>query len=74
MAADCGDVVGKAVKIEIPPSGLSVAGSTNAIPGVCGDLLDDRRARAARAASVGVSTTTTSGPLTPGPKPSASQS
>ena len=56
MAADCGEVVGKAVKIAIPPSGLWVAGSTNAIPGVpatCWTIAGTW----ARAASVGVSIT-----------------
>ena len=73
MRSDCGEPSGKAWATAIAPDGLLTGGVTRTTPGVAATAPSTPGTAAAAAAS-GVSSTRVSGPLTPAPKPSASQS
>ena len=71
VASSCGDELGIASSVATPAASLTCAGSTEAMP------LSARMAAVSGSmtvASCEMSMATTKGPLTPGPKPSASRS
>ena len=71
VSESCGEVVGKTVTTAVSPASFTFGSLTDSTPGVC------RKASARRSAAPGAdpwSTVTSSGPLKPGPKPSASRS
>ena len=73
VRSDCGESAGKAWATAMAPDGLLTGGVTSTTPGVAATASRTPGTAAAAEAS-GVSMTRVSGPLTPAPKPSASQS
>jgi|GEM_PF-5498860 hypothetical protein len=79
VRVSCGPVAGVTIMIAVSAAGFSWAGLTAATPGVDAKEKATRSARAAAPVgdsteSSGVLTMISSGPLTPGPNPSASRS
>ena len=71
VSADCGEVVGKTVTTAVSPAALSTGSATEATPALSSIAC---ATRAAVPGSPVWSTATISGPLKPGPNPSASRS
>ena len=70
----CGDVLGITLITAASRPGLSTAGATEATPAVSRAAFSTRASRARSSPPCGSSTASWSGPLKPGPKPSASRS
>ena len=74
VSSDCGEVSGSAVTTMTSPSGLTAAGVTELMPGVAASSPATVAAYFSGSTAPSRSITTWSGPLKPGPKPSASMS
>ncbi len=74
VSASCGADSGKAITVAVDGSSVGIGGVTAATPGVSARAPRSSSAAPSARPSPPVWATTTSGPLNPGPKPSASRS